>query len=149
MLYHWKYVFCHLCSSKYFIALFLYKRYNSLDHNTLTIVSLPADATQFLSSGCQSIANVGPLCPMYWLIGELVCRLSHNCQQSIIRQVFNAINLRSRSLWLTQKSHPALRMLNSSFIQIFSILLACNLNRRHSPTFFSHNYPAINQVKLQ
>lgn len=31
---------------------------------TLTILSLPAEATQVFSSGCQSMANVGPLCPM-------------------------------------------------------------------------------------
>ena len=47
-------------------------------HATLISLSLPAEATQFFSSGCQSIANAGPLCPTCWMKGELVWRLSHN-----------------------------------------------------------------------
>ena len=81
-------------------------------HATLISLSLPAEATQFFSSGCQSIANAGPLCPTCWMKGELVWRLSHNynkkdgknasqASRNLVHRGFSLFNMTSEEKLVT------------------------------------------------
>ena len=81
-------------------------------HATLISLSLPAEATQFFSSGCQSIANAGPLCPTCWMKGELFWRLSHNynkkdgknasqASRNLVHRGFSLFNMTSEEKLVT------------------------------------------------